>query len=376
MRIAKNKTLIARGKIKIEGNAEVLGAKKNEFSTEKFIPIYFLDDSEVKINGDYFVVDGCTIPESWKKLVKLDWETLFIYGGTDRGKSTLAAYLANKLDGCWILDLDVGQADVAHPAAMGYGFAKNVISISEVKMQNGFFVGSISPMGRESKCLRGVVKLWKELSKLEGRKIVDTTGWIKGKRAREYKLAKLEIINPDIVASFEGKPECLSDYKLFEVESQNLIIRSREERARIRAANYAKWLKGSKKISLDNFELISGKAIPKEFIQDLISAEVEFVKKSDEYIAICTKKQAEIDPEIIKGLKELYGVEEVFIFAKDELKGIICGLYKKDRYLGMGMLSMLDGKYVIETQFDDFDRIEVGEVRFDGEKEYILRLPL
>ncbi|MEM2022949.1 MAG: hypothetical protein QXI31_04650, partial [Archaeoglobaceae archaeon] len=124
------------------------------------------------------------------------------------------------------------------------------------------------------------------------------------------------------------------------------------------------------------FELISGKAIPKEFIQDLISAEVEFVKKSDEYIAICTKKQAEIDPEIIKGLKELYGVEEVFIFAKDELKGIICGLYKKDRYLGMGMLSMLDGKYVIETQFDDFDRIEVGEVRFDGEKEYILRLPL
>lgn len=117
-------------------------------------------------------LDGSTIPESWRKLAEMDWETIFLYGNVDSGKSTLATYLANKIGGAYVLDLDIGQAEVAHAGAMGYGFAKDVTSLSQVQMINGFFVGSITPQGKEVKCLRGVARLWKELKNLKGERLL------------------------------------------------------------------------------------------------------------------------------------------------------------------------------------------------------------
>lgn len=77
--------------------------------------------------------------------------------------------------------------------------------------------------------------------KLEGRKIVNTTGWIKGRRAKEYKLAKIEIIEPDLVVSFEGK--IFEDYKVYEVERGFVLKRDRTERFEARCDSYRKFLK-------------------------------------------------------------------------------------------------------------------------------------
>ncbi|MEM2086205.1 MAG: Clp1/GlmU family protein [Archaeoglobaceae archaeon] len=373
----KGCTVLAKGKVAIEGNAEVIGSKKIKiFESEKFVPIYCLEECKIELEGEYRLLDVSTIPESWEKLAKKDWETVFLYGGVDTGKSTLATYLANKVGGAYVLDLDIGQADVAHAGAMGYGFACDVVNLSQVQMLNGFFVGSITPQGRESKCLRGVARLWSELKKLEGRKIVDTTGWVKGRRAREYKLAKLEIIEPDLVVSFEGKP--FEDWEFFEVENGFVMKRDKAERAKARCESYKKFLKNAKvlEIKKEDFKLkpdiLRGKDVSK-FIETVIGAKVSFANLGEGFLVICTEESCVPEPTILKELKELYEVDDLFIFSEEELKNLILGLYKGKKYLGMGLLKAINDKLLVESAFSDFDLVELGEIRFEEEKECFIK---
>jgi len=381
MRVGRGKTVLARGEVKIEGEAEVLGARLGRFISDKYVPIYCKGDCEIEVKGEYSIVDGRTIPESWEKLAEKDWDTLFIYGGTDSGKSTLATYLANRTGGCYVLDLDIGQSDIAHPGAMGYGFVENCVSISQAVMVNGFFAGVISPTGREVKCLRGVARLWRELEKRKGRKIIDTTGWIKGAKAREYKLAKLEIVQPDLIASFQPKPEFLKDWKIFEVEKGHVVERSREERSRMRAIRYARELEGAEEVKAEvskvtNTNLFSGKEIPKEFMEDVLECKVLSVRKGDDFLTILAEKHVDVEVSMIKALKELYEVEDVYILGYEDLKGLVVGLYSGNRYLGMGLLNDIQNEWLIlETRHRYFDRVEFGEFRLFQGKEYIVRIP-
>jgi len=375
MIVRKGQTVLAKGKVSVKGDCEVLGAKISSFECEKFVPIYCSEDCEVEVNGEYIVLNGSTIPESWEKLAKKDWETLFLYGGVDSGKSTLAVYLANRVGGAYVLDLDIGQADIAHAGAMGYGFAKNVVSLSEVQMINGFFVGSITPQGREARCLRGVAMLWKELKRLEGRKIVDTTGWIKGRGAKDYKLAKLEIIEPDLIASFEGKP---FEWETFEVEKGYIVKRDKNDRAKARFESYQKFLRGAKEIKLNKErvrlkpDLFTGKDIS-GFIETVLGTKVAFARLGEGFITICTKEECNPDYAILRELKELYEVDDIFFFSEKEAKNFVVGLYKGKKYLGMGLLKSVNEQILLESAFADFDRVEIGEIRLEGGKECFIR---
>lgn len=376
MIIPKNCTALVKGKVYIEGEVEVVGSKNiRSFECEKFVPVYCLDETRLEVEGECKILDGSTIPESWRKLAEMDWETIFLYGNVDSGKSTLATYLANKIGGAYVLDLDIGQAEVAHAGAMGYGFAKDVTSLSQVQMINGFFVGSITPQGKEVKCLRGVARLWKELKKLEGRKIVNTTGWIKGRRAKEYKLAKIEIIEPDLVVSFEGK--IFEDYKVYEVERGFVLKRDRTERFEARCDSYRKFLKNAKTLEVDKEsvklipDILKGKDVSQFF--DAVIGNVMFARLGDDFITICLKEKTEIDGRIIREIKDLYEVSEVFVLSREELKNIIVGLYKGKKYLGMGLLKALDDKLLIESAFTDFDTVELGEIRFEDGREFFIK---
>jgi len=385
MRVEKGKTVIARGEVRIEGEVDVLGTNLKSFRSNKYVPIFCKSDCEIEVNGDYIVVDRDTIPESWKRLVEKDWEVVFLYGGVDSGKSTLATYLANRIGDCYILDLDIGQSDIAHPAAMGYGHTNGgITSLSQVEMLNGYFVGVLSPTGRESRCLRGVERLWRELKDKEGRKIVDTTGWIKGKRAKEYKLAKLEIIQPDLVVSFEGKPGFLEDYEVFEVEKGFVIERDRSERMRIRIENYKSWLKNSdifelkiSEIKIESTNLFKGKRVVKDFIQEVLGVEVLFVEKGEDFLNVCVAEKPVITSEIVKSLKELYNVEEICIFRFEDLKELMVGLYSGSRYLGFGILKEINEEKisVLTSAKDKIDRVVFGDLKFDGEREILARVP-
>jgi polynucleotide 5'-hydroxyl-kinase GRC3/NOL9 len=394
-RVDVGTTLIVEGEaeIEIDGTAEVFGHPLSKLSIKrgKILPVFLLEDSTVRIKGNFTPIKGSTIPESWRKLAEKDYERIFLFGESDSGKSSLATYLINRMDGRkWIIDLDIGQADVAHPAAMGLGLTDGgVTSISEVKMIDGFFVGSISPIGREARCLRGVAKLIEEVEKnlKEGdRIIVDTTGWVRGKRARNYKLAKLEMIQPDIVLCFGEVPHYLSEFNVLKVESFVFKRRSRELRSSIRSEIYSEWLKNScirffnvDSVKIENTTLFKGEYIDASLLQEIIDTKVTFIEKGFDFLNVCVEEEVKVGTELIRALKGIYGVEDICFFTQQQLEGLLVGLYN-ERYLGTGVIKKVhldEKKLEILTPVEDVVlRIEFGEVKLDENmREVHVRVP-
>ncbi len=397
MRVEKDTTLLVEGRasVRIEGKAEVFGYPVESFvvGEGKILPVYISEDSEVEVDGNYIAVKGSTIPKSWDNLVEFiereGFRRIVLFGDTDSGKSSLATYLANKLEGRkWIVDLDIGQSDVAHPCAMGIGFTEGgIISISEVQMVDGCFVGTISPTGREARCLKGVAKVFEkvnDLAKEKDRIIVDTTGWTKGKRARDYKLAKIEIISPDLIVCFERTPYYLRRHNTFEVESFVLKKRSREVRSSIRSNLYAKWLENAEirrfdAETIENSTLFKGEAV--EFLEGVLDAKVLFSERGYDFLNVCVEKEVEVGGELIKALLEVYDVKDICIFSPKQLEGLMVGLYNgHGRYLGFGLLKGLNFEdktiEVLTSVKEDVKIVEFGEIKLNEElKEEIVRVP-
>jgi len=387
-------TLLIEGyaEVEVQGYAEIFGCKISRTTVEKgrIVPLYILEDSEVDVSGRYITVRGSTIPKSWDELLKViegeGYRKIMLFGETDSGKSSLATYLANKLEGGkWIVDLDVGQADVAHPCAMGFGFTRGgVTSISQVDMIDGFFVGMLSPTGKEARCLQGIASMMKKIENLRGQDyvIVDTTGWVWGKRARTYKLAKIELIEPDLIVCFGKTPYYLKDFNTFEVESFVLKKRSREIRSEIRKRIYERWLENSKvrrfsvdEVELGNTTLFKGERI--DFL-DVLDVNVVFAEKGYDFLNVCVEEYVDVGVELIKALLEVYNVRDICIFSRDQLLGLLVGLYG-ERYLGCGVLRGIDvecREIVVETPVDcKVKRIEFGEVKLENFREVTVRVP-
>jgi len=382
--------IIESGVVEIEGEAEVFGCPVKKVVTNKPIPVY-VKKGEVRAEGKYIALKGNTIPKSWEKLANKDYNRIFLFGDVDTGKSGLATYLANNMDGLkYVLDLDIGQSDIAHPAAMGFGNVdKKILSISQIEMEDGFFIGSTSPMGREVRCIRGVAALMQKLdgklSKSE-KLIVDTTGWVKGRKAREYKLAKIKIINPDVVVCFNDVDylaDLNANFDVFNVESFVVKKKSREHRISIRSELYKQWLENAderefklSEIKLGNTNLFKGKRIEEEFIHEVIDSKIVFIEKGYDFLNVCVEDGIEVGYEVIKALKGVFSVEDVCIFSFDQLKGLVVGLYG-DRYLGMGIVNEIDQENIkiLTNVGSEVRLIEFGEFKLENMKEYIVRVP-
>lgn len=397
MRVERDTTLLVEGsaKVRVEGRAEVFGCSVEELVVPegKIVPLYVVEDSEISVEGNYIAVKGSTIPKSWNELVEFlereEKRRIVLFGDTDSGKSSLATFLANRLEGRkWIVDLDIGQSDVAHPCAMGFGRTEGgITSISEIDMEDGCFVGTISPTGREARCLRAVARVMGKIDELAGDDwvIVDTTGWVRGRRAREYKLAKLEMISPDLVVCFDDVPYYLGGFDTFKVDSFVLKKRSREVRSSIRSRIYSKWLENaaSVRVRVDDVEvgyttLFKGERI--EFLEGVLDAKVLFAEKGSDFLNVCVEREVEVGGELVRALVEIYEVRDVCIFSPSQLNGLMLGLYdENDRYLGFGLLRGLDVEertLEILTPVEDFSKLEFGEVKLTEDlKEVVVRVP-
>ncbi len=339
-------TLLVKGKAKVKAeNAELFGCRidGNEITIPegKVYPIYIPSDCKVEVEGDYIAVKGNTIPKTWEKLVEEGYRRIFLFGESDSGKSSLAVYLVNKckLD---VIDADIGQADLAHPGAMALGRAEGEIySLEQLKLEDAVFVGVISPSGSEARCLKAFAKLVKKVRDC----VVDTTGWVRGRRAVDYKLAKLEIFNADVVACFGEIPYYIKDFNVFRVESFVVKKRDREIRAVIRRKKYEEWFKDAElmKISLKDV-IIKGTSLfcGEEFKDETLESfgDVTYAEKGYGFLNIYSES-FDIGHEAIKALREIYNVEEVNIIKPSELENLLLGLYK-DRYLSPALLKKVD----------------------------------
>ncbi|AKG90763.1 putative GTPase or GTP-binding protein [Geoglobus ahangari] len=384
MRVEGNTTLllIGPGKLRSSEPAKVFGAsvREAEVPEGKVYPFFFQNDAEVQVEGTYILVNGDTTPESWKRFAERGYERVFTFGDTDSGKSSFCVYLLNSTEIGRAIDADVGQSDVAHPGAMGLGEARgNVFSLSQLKIVDVAFVGVISPSGFESRCLRG----FSHLAKLAvDRAVVDTTGWIRGRRAREYKLAKIEIFEPDVIACFGDVPDYLSDYETARLDSFVVKKRDREMRVAIRGRRYEEWFRGLEEVEVDvdrvrlrNTTMFSGTPVSDDVLESF--GEVLYAERGFDFLTIYSRS-FDAGVEAIRFLREYFGVAEVNVVNPDELTGLILGLRRGGKYLSPGKLLDVDleGRKIKILGRRDAEIIEFGNFRLDEERrEVLVRVP-
>ena len=186
---------------------------------------------------------------------------LFVIGASDSGKTTFLLFMLNFLikkgKRVGMLDLDIGQSSIGPPTTVGFGIAnKEVETLTEIKPEKLYFVGSVSPKGHLLQILIGAEKLIREVEKHRvDHLLVDTTGLVDGPVAEILKEAKIEIINPDFIILFEEKEERENLIKPF-IFSEKRIIRvkpspyvsqrDREERIKYRENRFKEYFKDGK----------------------------------------------------------------------------------------------------------------------------------
>ena len=128
---------------------------------------------------------------------------ILVIGPTDAGKTTLIKRLYNHWctrERVLVLDTDVGQSDIGPPGTLGLGTGDTPVEdLAQLQELALHFAGALSPSEDMAQFLWGVERLFRlALSRRPQRLLVDTTGWIWG-GALSLKMAKCNLINPDLV---------------------------------------------------------------------------------------------------------------------------------------------------------------------------------
>lgn len=384
MRVESNTTVLLMGPGRIESSqyADVFGAKVRSVTVPegRVYPIYFLEDSEVEVTGDYILVNGDTIPESWKRFVGEEYQRVFTFGDSDSGKSSFCVYSINRAGIAHVIDADVGQSDIAHPGAMGLGERRGqVVSLSELKVREIAFAGVISLSGFEARCLRAFTHL---VRKAGNSVIVDTTGWIRGKKAREYKLAKIEVFEPDVIACFGDVPYYLEDYEVFRLDSFVVKKRDRETRVVIRGRRYEEWLRDleeveyqAEKVILKNTSMFRGEPIQDDVIESF--GDVMYAERGFDFVNIYSRS-FDLGAEALRFLRDYFGVADINVINPDDLRGLMLGLRRGGRYISPGVLLDVDfdGRKIKILGKRDAEEIEFGNFRLEEDRrEVFVRIP-
>jgi polynucleotide 5'-kinase involved in rRNA processing len=157
-------------------------------------------------------------PGSWLRIVtelrqNNTYFCVYVTGSCDTGKTTLAGYLRKQMEGSFrvgYLDCDPGQTSTGPPTTIG-------LELSPEASRHGrraylLFAGSTTPSANLLQNL-GAIKRLEEKAREEGveRLIVDSSGFVSGKSAREFQFQVIQILRADyaIVLVNEGETNLL-----------------------------------------------------------------------------------------------------------------------------------------------------------------------
>jgi len=154
-------------------------------------------------------MSACGVPDAWMRIADRAARpggTVVLIGGSDAGKTTLAVWLAGRLAERGLrvaaVDADVGQSRLGPPATVGWAWG------AEGRPAGLRFAGDVTPAGMESRCLAAVGACAEE-ARQAGAEVVlcDTTGWVSGAGALEYKLAKTDLLRGSLGVLVEREGE-------------------------------------------------------------------------------------------------------------------------------------------------------------------------
>lgn len=274
--IESNKTMLVDGPASVRlvtGKADLLGYPMKEsqrvlIREGKRLPFFIVEKStfEVLLGANSGIAEtvGSTNPPSWDKPIETILglqkhpAVVMILGAADCGKSSLCAYLLNKLvDGkckVAVLDGDVGQSDIGPSGTVGYGIAsKPVPQLTNLKLRNAFFVGVTSPIAAMAKVVEGLKAMKEEILQQQvDFVLVNTDGWISGDVAVKYKTDLICALKPDVIVGIQMQNELAP--LIASLETPAIIVepsfalkqRTPEKRKILREMTYARYLKHPK----------------------------------------------------------------------------------------------------------------------------------
>ena len=208
-------------------------------------------------------------PKEWIRLCsELDrFEGRFlvcVLGASDTGKSSLCRYLVShfRQQDCRValVDADLGQSTLGPPATVGM----KVFSLLEGKDDPSFlrFVGYISPVGHLLQTLVAIRVLIDRAVEqgVEGI-ILDTSGFLFGKVALEFKFQKIELVNPTHLIALERSRELEALLKNFShrrslslcrfLVPEFVQVKSREQRRQYRKERFRNYFQEARAVNFN-----------------------------------------------------------------------------------------------------------------------------
>lgn len=157
-------------------------------------------------------VTDLDLPKEWLhagERIRSDSRTVLVLGAPDSGKSTFALWAAEQCSKSGqtvaFIDGDMGQTHVGPPTTIGLEIVRPGGVARESYL---YFVGATSPKQHLLQTLAGVRMLLDKAGKAGAEKvIIDTTGLVFGGAARELKLQKINLVQPDHIAAIQRTTE-------------------------------------------------------------------------------------------------------------------------------------------------------------------------
>lgn len=324
------------------------------------------------------------IPEAWNSIIneimKKEPRKVTILGEKDAGKTFFSTYLANKLveqnKTPAIVDTDTGQSDIGPPGTIGLGtFNHTIASLSKIKAEDSYFVGSKSPAGHLLEFIVGMKKMTQKGLEVADSVIVDNPGWVSD-GGKVLQLFGVEILEPELVIGLQKNEELEHLLKQMPGKvrripvSNEVVEKTRNERKHVRERRFAEYFENSEEIILDlddviieRHDFMKGRKINPEILE---LEEVIHAERIHENILVVT--ESELSEKETKKMEKEFG--EVKIIEKGNEKHVFISLLNEKRnLLGVGIIKMIDysaKKIKIITPVKDVNkvkRIQIGSMK-------------
>ncbi len=406
IKTGSNQTFLVKGPAKIriiEGEISVLGNTLGReesivIARGKALPIQTVSEATLEVNMDNEEAIeplNTPFPKEWKSVAnifnKLEAPAIIpILGDVDTGKTSLTTLLANtafkKGFKVAIVDADVGQSSIGQPCFISMGVMEKTVSkLSEIKVKGAYFIGSNTPyrvMHRTVAGMEAMVK--KALSNSAEIVLVDTSGWVYGRGARELKTTVILMLQPRILIALQRKNEIEHLLAPFENSSIRIIRlpapetykRSRENRKFLREILYRKSLEGGREITL-GFEQIglrytllgSGSQPDPEKIQEIkqvLGCSPVYAEESPDLLyVILPDEEVEMTRETTKYLEKRLRKLEVYIAQKKDFENLLVAFQdQNNEHSGIGIIKRVDFKNRKITFYTSAKKEKIKFVQF------------
>ncbi|MEM2214111.1 MAG: Clp1/GlmU family protein [Candidatus Nezhaarchaeales archaeon] len=367
----------------LEGCISILGStiKPKEqvvIPRYKSLVVEFIEDSiiELRLGGEAKVetLMETLTPLEWRSAVEaiLSHSTkpisCIVLGDVDSGKTIFCTYLANcavsKGLKVGIVDKDPGQTEISIPTTIGLGLIeKPIYSLENVEAVSARFVGSVSPANIIQRVIAATKQLYDEaVSKGCDIIVINTSGWISGRGARELKYGVISTIRPNYMVLIQRTNEVEHLVKPFEKSDINIIrvhpssavkLKTKEERKARRESIYRNYFANAKvrKISLSSIRIMYSL-----FTTGAVLSNVDLEKYDKEtglhliYGEECRDSLFLVNREPVQGktkmeeeIARVHRKEEVLLTWIGEERGLLVGLLGPDlSYVGLGLIREID----------------------------------